>query len=80
MFCLCLMGNMWKGTTARSYLRLDVVVFVRILTHIFTKDISRVFVRSDDIRGLPFIISVMEYYRNNAQVLAKVTAFIPVLL
>lgn len=65
MFCLCLMGNVWKGATARSYLRLDVVVFVRILTHIFTKDISRVFVWSDDIRGLSFIISVMEYYRNN---------------
>lgn len=56
---------MKKDKTAHSYLRLDVVVFVRILTHIFTEDISCVFVRGDDIRGLPSIISVMEYCRNN---------------
>lgn len=49
----------------RPHLGLFVVISVRIVSHVFTKDISRVFVRGDNIRRLSFSIPVNKYYKNN---------------
>lgn len=54
------MGHMLYIRTVHPYLCLAVVVFVRILTHVFTKDVPRVFVRSSDVRGLPSLIPAKE--------------------
>lgn len=42
-----------------------VVISVRIVSHVFTKNISRVFVRGNNIRRLPFSIPVNKDYKNN---------------
>lgn len=47
------------------HLGLFVVISVRIVSHVFTKDISRVFVRGNNIRRLPFSVPINKYYKNN---------------
>lgn len=51
------------------HLGLFVVISVRIVSHVFTKDISRVFVRGNDIRRLPFSVPVNKYKNNIYSVL-----------
>lgn len=45
------------------HLGLFVVISVRIVSHVFTKDISCVFVRGNDIWRLTFSIPVNKYYK-----------------
>lgn len=55
-----LMHYIWRVKTVHSYLCLNVVILVQILTHVFTEDIPCVLVRGHNIRSLPFVIPVKE--------------------